>query len=68
MLCFVWAPGHCRPTKALSCSLLFPSLVLCRYLDTNVNEYWKGDVEQALQPHPIVILGSGNLNTPHLTA
>ena len=59
-----------NPTH-VSCSPALPGALHCtahRYLDTNVNEYWKGDVEQALQPHPIVILGNSNLNTPHLTA
>jgi hypothetical protein len=23
-----------------------------RYLNTNVREYWAGDIENALQPHP----------------
>ncbi|GFH28095.1 NAD(P)-bd_dom domain-containing protein [Haematococcus lacustris] len=39
------------------------------YLATNCNDYWKGDVEAALQPHPVVMLSNaGPLNSPHLTA
>lgn len=38
------------------------------FMATNPNEYWKGDVEEALKPHPVVILGSTNLNTPHMMA
>eukprot|EP00983_Pelagomonas_calceolata_P131174 1161749-Pelagomonas_calceolata.AAC.5 len=26
------------------------------YLKTNCNEYWLGDVEAALKPHPVVML------------
>lgn len=38
------------------------------YLATKCDDYWKGDIDQALQPHPVVILGNTNLNTPHLTS
>ncbi len=40
-----------------------------RYMSTKVNEYWSGDVEAALQPHPVVVLSAGQaLNTPELTS
>ena len=35
---------------------------------TKCEDYWKGDIEAALHPHPIVILGSNNLNNPHMTS
>lgn len=39
------------------------------YNETPYAEYWKGDVEAALQPHPVVMLsGAGALNTPELTS
>lgn len=38
------------------------------YLHTGCDDYWKGDIEQALKPHPVVILGSSNLTTPHMTS
>lgn len=30
------------------------------YLATKCDQYWKGDIEVALQPHPVVQLGSNN--------
>lgn len=45
----------------------FVCAVLRRYLRSDMSEYWKGDIEAALQPHPVVILGSTTLNTPELT-
>jgi len=33
---------------------------LCRYMQTPCNDYWQGDLESALRPHP-VLLGT-NLN------
>ena len=37
------------------------------YLDTKAGEYWIGDVELALQPHPIVPVSGSTLNSPHIT-
>lgn len=34
------------------------------YMATKCDDYWKGDLEAALKPHPMVILGASNLNTP----
>lgn len=40
------------------------------YLATNCSDYWKGDIEAALKPHPVVILSgpAAALNSPHLVA
>ena len=36
------------------------------YLATKANEYWVGDVELALQPHPVVPVSGSTLNSPHI--
>lgn len=41
---------------------------MCRYLSSQVADYWKGDIEAALKPHPTIIIGTQNLTTPHMTA
>ncbi len=37
------------------------------YLNTKINEYWIGDVDTALQPHPVVPVSASTLNSPHIT-
>lgn len=36
------------------------------YLGTKISEYWIGDVEGALQPHPMVPVSATTLNSPHI--
>ena len=38
------------------------------YLGTKCEDYWVGDIETALQPHPVMPLASQTLNTPCFTS
>mmetsp|Transcript_23509 Transcript_23509/g.51593 ORF Transcript_23509/g.51593 Transcript_23509/m.51593 type:complete len:362 (-) Transcript_23509:496-1581(-) len=38
------------------------------YLNTDCQEYWSGDIELALQPHPVVPVSNTTLNSPHFVA
>lgn len=44
-----------------------PSVIFCRYMSTTSSDYWKGDIEVALQPHPVVTLSATNLSSPFMT-
>ncbi|MEW5306394.1 MAG: hypothetical protein WDW38_007332 [Sanguina aurantia] len=37
------------------------------YMSTTSSDYWKGDIEVALQPHPVVTLSTANLSNPFMT-
>eukprot|EP00798_Chlamydomonas_sp_ICE-L_P016599 gene16599-22839_t len=37
------------------------------YLDTKCQDYWAGDIESALAPHPVVATGTGSLSNPLMT-